>query len=157
MLFQRKNKSLLAVADGMINPLSAVPDEAFASEILGKGFAVEPSAGTVYSPVSGTVENVAETRHAYNILSDDGLDILVHIGVDTVQMNGEGFLSMVKCGDRVKAGDVLCRADIQKIREQGYPTIISVVVTSSEKLKSIEILMESAIGGKTESMCYQLL
>ena len=84
MLFQKKEKLILAVADGEAVPLNEVPDEAFSSGILGVGFAIAPTSGTVYSPVSGKIESITETRHAYTILTDDGLDVLVHVGIDTV-------------------------------------------------------------------------
>ena len=100
MIFKKK-QVLLAVTDGEAIPLSSVRDEAFASGMLGVGFAIEPSMGTVSSPVGGTVESVAETGHAYTIHTKDGLDILVHIGIDTVSLKGDGFLPMAKMMGRL--------------------------------------------------------
>ena len=156
MLFQKKAKIMLAVADGNAVPLSEVPDEAFSSEILGKGFAVKPTSGTVYSPVDGTVESITESRHAYTLLSDDGLDILVHIGIDTVELKGEGFLSMVKEGDKIRAGDVLARADLDLIRQKGFETVIPVVITNPERLSKTDFSLGKVLGGKSEALRYQL-
>ncbi|MBR3893601.1 MAG: PTS glucose transporter subunit IIA [Clostridia bacterium] len=156
MLFQKKKKTLLAVADGVAVPLSAVPDEAFSSGMLGQGFAVKPTAGTVYAPIDGKVESVSDTRHAYTLLSDDGLDVLVHVGIDTVELKGEGFLSMVSVGDRVKAGDVLARADLDLIREKGFKTVIPVLVTNPEKMNVTDTVYTETVGGKTEILHYRL-
>lgn len=157
MLFSKKEAYLWAVADGEVIPLDQVKDEAFASGILGEGFAIEPSAGTVYSPVSGTVESIADTKHAYTLLTDDGLDVLVHVGIDTVELKGEGFLPMVQQGDHVKAGDVLLRANLELIRSQGYPLTIPVVVTNAETLKQFHVISSpQVIGGKSKAAKYQI-
>lgn len=126
--------TLFSVADGEAIPLSEVPDEAFASGMLGEGFAVRPANGTIYSPVRGTVEGITETRHAYNIRSEGGLEILVHIGVDTVNLNGDGFTPAVQIGDRVEAGDVIARVDMEKIRQAGCGTVTPVLVSNAETL-----------------------
>ena len=157
MLFSKKEAYLWAVADGEVIPLEQVKDEAFASGILGEGFAIEPTAGTVYSPVAGTVESIADTKHAYTLLTDDGLDILVHVGIDTVELKGDGFLPMVRQGDRVKAGDVLLRADLELIRSRGYQATIPVVVTNPEKLKQFHVISSPRVmGGKTKAAEYQI-
>lgn len=157
MLFSKKEAYLLAVTDGDIIPLEQVKDEAFASGILGEGFAIEPTAGTVYSPVAGTVESIADTKHAYTLLTDDGLDLLIHVGIDTVELKGNGFLPMVSQGDHVQAGDVLLRADLELIRSRGYPTTIPVVITTPEKLKSLHILSSPRVmGGKSKAAEYQI-
>ncbi len=156
MFFQKKEKVMLAVADGEAVSLSTVPDEAFSSGILGIGFAIKPSAGTVYCPVSGKIDTVTETRHAYTVLTDDGLDVLIHIGIDTVKLGGEGFLSMVSEGDRIKAGDVIARADLNLIAQKGLDTVIPVVVTNPEKLSQNRFSLGKALGGKSEIMRYRL-
>ena len=126
--------TVYAAADGEVIPLSEVNDEAFSSGMLGEGFAVRPSGGTVYSPVEGTVEGIAAARHAYNIRSDSGLDVLVHIGIDTVNLGGDGFTPAVRIGDKVRAGDVIARADVAKVRGAGYDPVIPVLIANSADL-----------------------
>jgi PTS system beta-glucosides-specific IIC component len=157
MLFSKKERRLLAVTDGMLIPLSQVKDEAFSAGILGEGFAIEPTAGTIYSPAAGTVESISETKHAYTILTDDGLDILIHVGIDTVEMKGDGFLPMVAQGDRVKAGDVLLRADLDLIKKRGYPTTIPVLITNPEVLKELHVNSAPRVeGGQSNVAEYQI-
>ena len=156
MFLSKKEKSLLAVADGQAIPLSEVPDEAFASGILGVGVAIEPSGGTVCSPTDGVIESITETGHAYTIHSKDGLDILVHIGIDTVTLGGKGFLPMVKEGYRVKGGDVIARADLDAIRAAGLSTVIPVLITNPEVLEKNEPQYGDVQSGKSEILRYRL-
>lgn len=149
------SQKLLAVADGRAVPLRDVPDEAFASEMLGKGFAVEPSSGTIYSPVSGTVDSVTDTCHAYTIRSNDGLDILIHVGVDTVKLCGEGFISLVEQGDSVRAGDVIAKADLGLIRSNGLSAITPVIVANHDELSSFDLKLGAVRGGRSAVMTYK--
>ena len=153
-LFQ-KNHSLLAVCNGNAQSLANVPDEAFASEMLGKGFAIEPADGSFYSPVYGKIESIAQTLHAYTILSRDGHDVLVHVGVDTVKMNGKGFTALVKVGQEVKAGDPLARVDLNAIRQSGFPTITSVLLTDADTVDRMEYRFGMVSGGRDVVMTYQ--
>lgn len=155
MFGNSNRKKLLAVADGMALPLDDVPDPAFAGKMLGDGFAVEPSSGVFYSPVDGKVESVTDTLHAYSIRSDDGLDILVHIGIDTVGLKGKGFSSLVAPGDRVKAGEPIARADLDLIRAGGLPTITPVLVSNPEELKSFELSLGEVKGGASAVLKYK--
>lgn len=118
---------------GTLVPLSEVPDETFASGVLGEGIAIEPSDGLFCSPVDGTVETIAETKHAIGFAADNGLEILVHVGLETVSLNGEGFEILVKEGDRVKAGQPVAKADLALIRERGLKTITSMVLTGGSR------------------------
>ena len=156
MQFQRKEKKLLAAADGSAVSLTDVHDEAFASGILGVGFAIAPSVGRIYSPISGTVQGIVASRHAYTLLGDDGLDVLVHVGIDTVELGGNGFLSMVSIGDTVKEGDVIARADLDVIRKAEKPTVIPVLVTNPDALGSRDFTYGKVLGGKSEVMRYRL-
>lgn len=123
---------LIAPVNGKAVPLSHVPDPAFAEGMLGEGVALEPEDGNFRSPVNGTVVGVTDTFHAYNLLSDDGLEILLHIGIDTVELKGKGFSPQVKEGDRVKKGDLLAVADLALIRKSGYAILTPLVVTNWE-------------------------
>ncbi|MEE0940858.1 MAG: PTS glucose transporter subunit IIA, partial [Bifidobacteriaceae bacterium] len=109
-------------------------DETFAQRILGEGVAVEPSEGIFTAPVSGELTTVAGSKHAFGIKTDDGVEILVHIGIDTVQLNGKGFVTNLKVGDKVNKGDKLADADLNLIKEAGYKTITAVTVTNTKKL-----------------------
>ena len=156
MLFSKKGASLLAVANGKAVPLASVPDDAFASGMLGDGFAILPSSGTVYAPISGQVESITESKHAYTLRSDDGLDVLIHIGIDTVSLKGEGFLPMVSEGDRVKAGDVIARVDLNLLRGKNYPTEIVVLISNPEAVEIKKKRTGDVIGGESAVLDYKL-
>lgn len=149
------SKKLLAVADGNAVPLGRVPDEAFATGMLGSGYALEPVSGTIYSPISGQISSVTDTRHAYGIRSDDGLEVLVHIGVDTVSLGGEGFISLVEAGDSVRAGDVIAKADLALIRSRGLSPITPVLVSNADELRSFEVRLGSVRGGRSAVITYK--
>jgi len=155
MLFQKKEKILPAVMDGEAIPLSAVPDEAFASGMLGVGFGIQPTSGTVYCPADGKIVGITETRHAYTVLTDDGLDLLIHVGIDTVKLGGEGFISMVVEGERVTAGSVIARADLELISSRGYPTVTVVLITNPDQLFKSSFTFGKVLGGKSEVMRYR--
>lgn len=134
---------------GTLVPLSEVPDETFASGVLGEGIAIEPSVGLFCSPVDGTVETIAETKHAIGFAADNGLEILVHVGLETVSLNGEGFEILVKEGDRVKAGQPVAKADLALIRERGLKTITSIVLTGGADDMELNCAEGIAAAGKT--------
>ena len=134
---------------GTLVPLSEVPDETFASGVLGEGIAIEPSDGLFCSPVDGTVETIAETKHAIGFAADNGLEILVHVGLETVSLNGEGFEILVKEGDRVKAGQPVAKADLALIRERDLKTITSIVLTGGADDRKLHCAEGIAAAGKT--------
>ena len=154
MIFTRKQKQMLAVCDGASAPVSEIPDEAFAMGLLGKGFAQDPENGVFRSPVDGRIENVSKTKHAYSIHTKDNLDVLVHIGVDTVELNGEGFVARVAEGQNVLAGDIIANADISLIKERGFNPITAVLITNPEKIENIAYKFGKAIGGNDAVMLY---
>ena len=121
--------------DGEIVSLKEVPDATFAEEMLGKGFAVIPEDNKFYAPVSGTVGAVFPTGHAIGITSETGAEILIHIGLDTVKMDGEGFKVAVTSGQEVKQGDLLVECDLNLIKENGYNTITPVLITNPDDYK----------------------
>ncbi|MGG7509139.1 N-acetylglucosamine-specific PTS transporter subunit IIBC [Plantibacter sp. YIM 135249] len=117
---------------GTVLPLSAVPDPTFGEGIMGPGIAIEPSGDTVIAPVDGTVGHVFDTGHAVALLLEDGTELLIHVGIDTVQMRGDGFETLVQVGDEVTAGTPLLRFDLAKIRAAGHPSITPIVVLNDE-------------------------
>ncbi len=124
-------ETALSPLSGTIVALADVPDPAFAAEAMGKGVAIEPSVGRVVAPFDGTVTVAFKKKHALAVVSDTGAEILVHVGVDTVKLDGEHFTSHIQEGDRVKAGQLLLEFDIEKIRAAGYPTVTPVIVTNT--------------------------
>ena len=153
---KNKTECLIAPCSGKTVPLSAVPDEVFANGILGEGIAIEPAEGHFFAPVDGTVSSVADARHAYTVLSDAGVDVLVHIGVDTVSLSGEGFVSHVSAGERVRAGQLMAEANLDLIRSRGLSAVCSVVVTEPDKIENIEYKPGNCMGGKDAIMCYRV-
>ena len=149
-------RRLLSPVTGSAVPLSAVPDEAFSQGLLGEGFAVEPRDGVVYAPIGGRIESVTDTLHAYSIHTDDGLDVLVHIGVDTVSLGGQGFSALVSPGDRVRAGDVIARADLNAIRAAGLAVITPVIVANPDELRGFALTLGEVQGGRTTVMTYKI-
>jgi PTS system sucrose-specific IIC component len=128
-----------------VKELSEIADEVFSSGMLGKGIAIEPTNGQVNSPVDGIVTTVFPTKHAIGVTSDEGVEILIHIGMDTVEMNGEGFESFVKQNERVKKGDLMIRVDLDKIKAAGLSSITPVVVTNSTTYKDISIVASNKV------------
>ena len=134
---------------GKLVPLSEVPDETFASGVLGEGIAIEPSDGLFCSPVDGTVETIAETKHAIGFAADNDLEILVHVGLETVSLKGEGFEIFVKEGDKVKAGQPVAKVDLDLIRSRGLKTITSIVLTGGADDMELHCAEGTAAAGKT--------
>lgn len=132
-----ENEMLQTPIDGTIISLSKVSDETFASGALGKGFGIIPSNGTLYSPANGEISMIFPTKHAVGIKTNDGAEILMHIGIDTVQLNGEGFESFVTAGDKVKIGDKLIQFDNETLKQKGYDTTVMVVITNSNNYLDI--------------------
>ncbi len=151
-LKKTKTKTLVAVCDGESQPITVIPDEAFSSGMLGAGYAIEPGNGRFVSPIDGTITSVAATGHAYTILDGDGLDILVHIGVDTVQMGGKGFTPQVKEGQRVRAGEPIAKVDLSLIREKELPTVTAVLITNPEQAGALEYRFGQCTAGKDAVM-----
>ena len=123
--------------DGTLVAIADVPDPVFASGAMGAGIGVEPTSGTVYSPVTGTIIVTMGTGHAYGIRTDEGVEVLVHVGIDTVNMKGDGFEPKVAQGDHVNAGDVLVEVDLAKIAEAGYSTTTVVIITNTATQKEV--------------------
>lgn len=131
-MFEKNAKtiSLKAVEDGRTIPMDEVNDQTFAQELLGPGIAIVPSNGTVVSPINGTIATVMDTKHAVCIQGEDGLELIVHAGLDTVELNGKYYQTYKEIGDRVKAGDVLLEFDLEEITKAGYDVTTPIVITN---------------------------
>ena len=131
-MFEKNAKtiSLNAVEDGRTIPMDEVNDQTFAQELLGPGIAIVPSNGTVVSPINGTIATVMDTKHAVCIQGEDGLELIVHAGLDTVELNGKYYQTYKEIGDQVKAGDVLLEFDLEEITKAGYDVTTPIVITN---------------------------
>lgn len=131
-MFEKNAKtiSLKAVEDGRTIPMDEVNDQTFAQELLGPGIAIVPSNGTVVSPINGTIATVMDTKHAVCIQGEDGLELIVHAGLDTVELNGKYYQTYKEIGDQVKAGDVLLEFDLEEITKAGYDVTTLIVITN---------------------------
>lgn len=141
MLGKRDSKRILinSPIEGEAVSLKDVNDPTFSEEIIGTGVAIKPHVGRVVSPVNGVITVMLHTKHAVALISDDAVEILIHIGLDTVKLEGEYFKTYVKAGDKVSIGDLLIEFDIEKIKEAGYDTICPIVIcttTDFSKVKS---------------------
>ncbi len=133
-----KGETIYSPLNGEIIPLSSVTDEAFSTGLLGEGAAVVPSEGRLYAPIDGIVENVYDTGHAITIISENGAELLIHIGIDTVKLNGKYFKVHVKSKQQVKKGDLLITFDIDGIKKSGYDTVTPIVVCNADKYRKTE-------------------
>lgn len=143
--FSADHEILCAFTSGEVIPLSQVKDEVFSTETLGKGFAIKSECGRIYSPCNGIVESVFDTKHAVNIVSESGAEVLIHVGIDTVKLGGRFFEAHVRDGDKIKVGDTLLTFDDEAISGEGYDTTAVLVVCNSDDYEEITLLKE----GKT--------
>ena len=126
-----------AGAKGKFVPMAEIPDEVFSAGILGTCCGIDPEEGKVYAPIGGKICQLADTLHAIGIEAAD-MELLIHVGVDTVEMNGDGFQAMVKEGQTVKKGDLLLTIDLDKIHKAGHPATIILAVTNTDQFASVE-------------------
>ena len=148
---------LKASLTGKVIPLDDVPDNVFSQHVMGDGIAIEPESDTVVAPANATVNAVmADTGHACGLTFANGMELLIHIGVDTVDMNGDGFTLLVSEGQKVKAGTPLIRFDKEKIHAAGHPSVTVFIVTEEGNAKGIQYLsgME-AVAGETPVIRFQ--
>ena len=138
---------IVSPVDGELIPLADVPDEVVSQKIMGDGFAVTPGGSTAVAPLSGTAETVFPTGHAVGIRSKDGIECIVHIGLDTVELNGEGFEPLIKQGDKVKVGDPIVRFERETLEQKGY-NLTTMVVFPSGYDKEFELGRKHVTAGE---------
>ena len=134
-----KHHVIASPVSGTGVPLQEVDDAVLSSGKLGEGWAVEPYDGTVLAPVSGTLTRMARTKHAFLMRTDDGCEVLVHVGIDTVQMNGEPFHAIASEGDQIAAGEPVMTADLDSIRSAGLSPLTAVIVCGADE-RSVDVV-----------------
>lgn len=146
-----KETQLYAPLTGEYVKIEDIPDPVFAPKMMGEGFGINPTEGEVVSPVAGKVDNVFPTKHAIGLKTKNGLEILVHIGLDTVQLDGEGFNVLVSSGDTVQVGDPLLKFDLEFIRNNAKSVISPIIITNSDQTESISLDdVKAVIKGETK-------
>ncbi|OKO96766.1 PTS system, glucose-specific IIA component [Geobacillus proteiniphilus] len=140
---QPKEETITAPLDGTIMRLEDVPDPVFAQKMMGDGLAIDPADGDVVAPVDGEIVQLFPTKHAIGLRSEAGVELLIHVGIDTVSMNGEGF-AYVKAGDRVKRGDRLLSIDLPLVREKAKSAVTPIIITNGDALENLKKKAEGA-------------
>ena len=130
---------------GEIIALEDTPDAVFASGAIGKGVAIEPSVGEVVAPADGVIRLLFPTNHAIGLATDDGAELLIHVGMDTVALDGKGFTAHVVQGSKVKKGQLLLSFDIDTIKEAGYPVTTPIIVTNMSRFRDLKVLAEGEV------------
>lgn len=134
---------------GTVHALNRIEDPIFSSEALGKGCAIEPAEGEVYAPFSGVVSQLAETCHAIGITGENGVEILIHVGMDTIELGGRFFEPLVQMGDHVEQGQILLRFEMQRIAAEGYSLVTPIVITNTDDYSAVHTLCAGkAVAGR---------
>jgi PTS system glucose-specific IIA component len=137
-LFKRKVREIVSPVDGQVVDITAVPDDVFSQKMVGDGVAINPADGTFCAPVDGVVSKIFPTNHAYIVTSDKDLSVMVHIGLETVALEGKGFERLVEEGSRVLTGDPVIKADMNYLREHAKDVITPVIISEESDVKHIE-------------------
>lgn len=127
-----------AECKGTVVPMENIPDEVFSQGILGQCIGIDPAEGKVFAPVDGEITQAPDSGHALGLMSIGGVEVLIHVGVDTVDMNGDGFTPRVKEGDKVKKGQLLLEMDLDKIAAAKHPAVVITVITNTDEFASVE-------------------
>jgi sugar PTS system EIIA component len=153
----KKKFELVAPVSGMAIDLSKVPDQVFAQRMAGDGIAIDSTGDVITAPASGLLTLIFRTNHAFGITLDNGIELLVHVGLDTVELEGEGFERIAKQGVRVNVGDPIIRVNRELITSKGCSLITPVLVTNMDKLGSIKTVTDKQVtGGKDVVVTYKL-
>ena len=135
---KRKTREIKAPADGQIVPIESVNDEVFSQKMAGDGVAIMPMSNIFTAPIDGVVSKIFSTNHAYSIKSDKDLEVMVHIGLDTVELNGVGFKRLIEEGSKVSSGDEIIYADLKLLKEHNKDIITPIIISDDSSVKSIE-------------------
>ncbi len=137
--FFKKTETLNASVSGNVIPITEVQDEVFSQKMMGDGYAIQPKDGNIYAPTDGEITQAFKTKHALVFRTANGIELLLHVGLDTVELKGDGLTIHVTDGQKVKAGDPLITADFDHIREQGKGTDVIVVLMNPDKISNFEV------------------
>ncbi|MFP3029214.1 MAG: PTS glucose transporter subunit IIA [Arsenophonus sp.] len=146
------NIDIIAPISGEIVNIEDVPDVVFAEKIVGDGIAIKPTGNEIVAPVDGTIGKIFETNHAFSIESDNGIELFVHFGIDTVELNGEGFTRLADEGQKVQKGDLVLKLDLALLEEKAKSTLTPVVISNMDKIKELTKLTGSVLVGDTVIM-----
>ncbi len=151
-IFRKSRKRLLikAPVDGDIVDIVEVPDEVFSQKLVGDGVAVNPKSDIFVSPVDGVITTVFPTKHAIGIKTIEGIEIMIHVGVDTVKLNGEGFITFVNEGDKVKVGDKLLQINKLILESKAKSLISPIIITNIERIKELNKIVGAVTAGETD-------
>lgn len=149
-------KTLYAPVNGTIVNIELVNDKLFSKKIIGNGLAIIPSDGNILAPCNGTVKYVLSEKHAIFISTTDGTEVLIHLGLDTFEMNGDGFDCFVTNNQKIKIGDLLIKMDLYKIKQLGKDSIVTTVMTKNSEKEIIKKNRGNCIAGKTKLLTYLL-
>lgn len=154
--FPEDENTLYQPVAGTVIPQRSIADETFSSGMMGIGCGIEPDSGEVYSPVNGSVVFAAETKHAIGIKCENGIEILIHVGIDTVEMEGNGFEIFVKEGDKVQTGQHILTFNREAVLNAGYKDTVILLITTSDELKRIEVLRQGKGNAKEKLIKVEL-
>lgn len=140
-----KEEVVVAPLTGTVRQLKEVPDPVFAEKMMGEGIAIEPSDGIVVAPFDGEIVQLFPTKHAIGLKGESGLELLIHVGLETVALKGEGFEAFIEQGDRVKKGDKLIAFDMEIIKEKASSTITPIIMTNGDAIESFTMTEETAV------------
>lgn len=139
--FFTNNKTIIkAPITGVAVKLEEVPDDVFAKKLIGDGIAIEPTDNILYSPVNGEIIQIFPTLHAIGIITKEGVEVLIHLGIDTVELKGEGFTSFIEKGQQVNIGDKLLQIDWDYVKDKASSTMTPIIITNMERINKIKIL-----------------
>lgn len=159
--FKKKKKddglNVEAVVNGEVMPITEVQDDVFSTKMLGDGYAIKPTDNNIFAPVDGEISTLFPTKHAIGIKTEDGLEILIHLGLDTVELNGEPFTMDIKQGDQVKAGQALGKMDIKAVADSGKDNTVIVVYTNMDLIESLTPVESNTVqhGDKVQTIKFK--
>lgn len=146
---QAKEVKIYAPLSGEIVNIEDVPDVVFSEKIVGDGVAVRPNGDTIVAPVNGTIGKIFETNHAFSIESDEGVELFVHFGIDTVELKGEGFLRLAEEGQKVKVGDPIIEFDLDVLESKAKSVLTPVVISNMDEISNLQKLSGSVVAGES--------